>query len=105
MAIEKLNIASPSTSTTTTVATPTAAPREPSGSRDSIAQSIVMIGDDVEQDLGGGAAELGLIRFLVQTGKYRTRDEDRDAFGGLDGTFADISAAVDHILASNHHQE
>lgn len=59
-----------------------------------------MIGDDVEQDLGGGAAELGLIRFLVQTGKYRSKDEDRDKFGGLDGTFIDFPAVVDHILAS-----
>ncbi|KAF9134563.1 hypothetical protein BGW39_006656 [Mortierella sp. 14UC] len=61
-------------------------------------QGIVMIGDDVEQDLGGGAAELGLVRYLVQTGKYRTRDEDRDAFGGLDGVFSDFAAVVDHIL-------
>ncbi|KAF9286006.1 hypothetical protein BGZ68_003313 [Mortierella alpina] len=60
---------------------------------------IVMIGDDVEQDLGGGAAELGLIRYLVQTGKYRAKDEDRDAFGGLDGSFADFAAVVDHILS------
>ncbi|KAI1314473.1 hypothetical protein EDD11_002136 [Mortierella claussenii] len=61
---------------------------------------IVMIGDDVEQDLGGGAAELGLIRYLVQTGKYRAKDEDRDAFGGLNGIFADFPAVVDHILAN-----
>ena len=64
-----------------------------------IASGIVMIGDDVEQDLGGGAAELGLIRYLVQTGKYRAKDEDRDAFGGLDGTFADFAAVVEHILS------
>ncbi|KAF9186314.1 Haloacid dehalogenase-like hydrolase domain-containing protein 2 [Haplosporangium sp. Z 767] len=61
---------------------------------------IVMIGDDVEQDLGGGASELGLIRYLVQTGKYRAKDEDRDAFGGLDGTFKDFAAAVDHIVSN-----
>ncbi len=60
---------------------------------------IVMIGDDVEQDLGGGAAELGLIRYLVQTGKYRVKDEDRDAFGGLDGSYVDFVAVVDHILS------
>lgn len=60
---------------------------------------IVMIGDDVEQDLGGGAAELGLVRYLVQTGKYRAQDENRDAFGGLDGVFADFSAVVDHVLS------
>ncbi|KAF9300958.1 Haloacid dehalogenase-like hydrolase domain-containing protein 2 [Mortierella antarctica] len=64
--------------------------------------NIAMIGDDVEQDLGGGAAELGLVRFLVQTGKYRPRDEDRDAFGGLSGgTFADFATVVDHILKHN----
>ncbi|OAQ31079.1 hypothetical protein K457DRAFT_154448 [Linnemannia elongata AG-77] len=62
---------------------------------------IVMIGDDVEQDLGGGAAELGLVRYLVQTGKYRAQDEDRDTFGGLDGVFADFSAVVEHILAES----
>ncbi|KAG0246003.1 HAD-like domain-containing protein [Mortierella sp. GBAus27b] len=62
---------------------------------------IVMIGDDVENDLGGGAAELGLIRYLVQTGKYRAKDEDRDAYGGLDGTFADFGAVVDHILSNS----
>jgi ribonucleotide monophosphatase NagD (HAD superfamily) len=61
---------------------------------------IVMIGDDVEHDLGGGAAELGLIRYLVQTGKYRAKDEDRDAYGGVDGTFEDFGAVVDHILSS-----
>ncbi|KAF9113415.1 hypothetical protein BGX27_001590 [Mortierella sp. AM989] len=65
---------------------------------------IVMIGDDVEQDLGGGAAELGLIRYLVKTGKYRSNDEGRDAFGGLDGTFSDFAAAVDHILAGQQKQ-
>ncbi|KAF9932603.1 hypothetical protein FBU30_007749 [Linnemannia zychae] len=64
---------------------------------------IVMIGDDVEQDLGGGAASLGLTRYLVQTGKYRAKDEDRDTFGGLDGVFPDFSTIVDHILSSNQH--
>ncbi|KAK3826017.1 MAG: HAD-like domain-containing protein [Benniella sp.] len=60
---------------------------------------IVMIGDDVEQDLGGGAAELGLLRYLVRTGKYRAKDEDRDTYGGVDGTFEDFGAVVDHILS------
>ncbi|KAF9157114.1 hypothetical protein BG015_000007 [Linnemannia schmuckeri] len=66
---------------------------------------IVMIGDDVEQDLGGGAAELGLVRYLVQTGKYRAQDENRDMFGGLDGVFPDFSAVADHILASFQQQQ
>ena len=73
----------------------------PTGSKDKQSEQsgIVMIGDDVEQDLGGGAAELGLIRYLVQTGKYRAKDEERDAFGGLDGSFADFAAAINHILS------
>ncbi|KAI9316348.1 HAD-like domain-containing protein [Dichotomocladium elegans] len=39
-------------------------------------EHVAMIGDDVNNDLGGGAQELGLQRFLVQTGKYRAGDED-----------------------------
>ncbi|KAG0046942.1 hypothetical protein BGZ83_007912 [Gryganskiella cystojenkinii] len=77
--------------------------KKPSKQRQQLGEGIVMIGDDVEQDLGGGAAELGLIRYLVKTGKYRAKDEDRDSFGGLDGTFADFPAVVDHILASCQH--
>ncbi|KAI9230114.1 MAG: Haloacid dehalogenase-like hydrolase domain-containing protein 2 [Piptocephalis tieghemiana] len=38
---------------------------------------VCMIGDDIEQDLGGGAIELDLRRYLVQTGKYRMGDERR----------------------------
>lgn len=71
----------------------------PTAAETTTGTGIVMIGDDVEQDLGGGAAELGLIRYLVQTGKYRAQDEDRDTFGGLDGVFADFSAVVDHVLS------
>ncbi|KAG0326752.1 Haloacid dehalogenase-like hydrolase domain-containing protein 2 [Dissophora globulifera] len=80
--------------------TPSASSSMPSSSHSSLASGIVMIGDDVEQDLGGGAAELGLIRYLVRTGKYRAKDEERDAHGGLDGTFADFGAVVDHILST-----
>ncbi|KAG0303074.1 hypothetical protein BGZ98_007007 [Dissophora globulifera] len=76
--------------------TPSASSSMPSSSHSRLASGIVMIGDDVEQDLGGGAAELGLIRYLVRTGK----DEERDAHGGLDGTFADFGAVVDHILST-----
>ncbi|KAG0334656.1 Haloacid dehalogenase-like hydrolase domain-containing protein 2 [Podila horticola] len=87
LAIQNMGLSSPSSATATT---------------SSSSSSIAMIGDDVEQDLGGGAAELGLVRFLVQTGKYRTGDENRDAFGGLSGgTFADFAAVVDHILKHN----
>ncbi|KAF9942688.1 hypothetical protein BGZ67_000503 [Mortierella alpina] len=87
LAIQNIGLKVPSPSTT--------------GSKDEHPEKsgIVMIGDDVEQDLGGGAAELGLIRYLVQTGKYRAKDEERDAFGGLDGSFVDFAAVVDHILS------
>ncbi|KAG0032305.1 Haloacid dehalogenase-like hydrolase domain-containing protein 2 [Podila clonocystis] len=92
LAIQNMGLSSSSTTTTTT-------------SSSSSSSGIAMIGDDVEQDLGGGAAELGLVRFLVQTGKYRAGDENRDAFGGLSGgTFADFAAVVDHILKHNSAQ-
>ncbi|KAF8948056.1 hypothetical protein BGZ47_006729 [Haplosporangium gracile] len=88
LAIQNMGLSLPTPTSTTTTGT-----------------GIVMIGDDVEQDLGGGAAELGLVRYLVQTGKYRTQDENRDTFGGLDGVFADFSAVVDHILNFSQQQQ
>ncbi|KAI5121747.1 hypothetical protein M0805_009036 [Coniferiporia weirii] len=45
--------------------------------RDRNWEGVAIIGDDVEADLGGGAAELGLWRVLVRTGKYRPGDESR----------------------------
>ncbi|KAK4051101.1 hypothetical protein OIO90_004842 [Microbotryomycetes sp. JL221] len=39
--------------------------------------SIGMIGDDWNQDVGNDAHALGLYRMLVQTGKYRTGDENK----------------------------
>ncbi|RIA83005.1 phospholysine phosphohistidine inorganic pyrophosphate phosphatase [Glomus cerebriforme] len=60
------------------------------------ANHVVMIGDDVANDLGSGAKELGLIRYLVKTGKYRTGDELRE--GGVDGLFENFGKAVDAIV-------
>jgi HAD superfamily hydrolase (TIGR01458 family) len=60
------------------------------------ANHVVMIGDDIANDLGSGAKELGLIRYLVKTGKYRDGDEFRD--GGVDGLFENFGKAVDSIL-------
>lgn len=54
------------------------------------------MGDDVAQDLGGGAKDLGLKRFLVKTGKYREGDEKKA--DGLEGTFDDFAALVEWIL-------
>ncbi|CAI2179150.1 343_t:CDS:10 [Funneliformis geosporum] len=60
------------------------------------ANHVVMIGDDVVNDLGDGARELGLIRYLVKTGKYRNGDELRD--GGVNGLFENFGKAVDFIV-------
>ncbi|KAJ2548641.1 hypothetical protein EV175_004749 [Coemansia sp. RSA 1933] len=60
-------------------------------------ESVAMVGDDVLADLGGGAQELGLRRFLVRTGKYRTNDEAKAQIP-LDGTFDTFSDLVDDIL-------
>ncbi|CAG8467391.1 2994_t:CDS:2 [Acaulospora colombiana] len=57
---------------------------------------VVMIGDDIWQDLGGGAKELGMIRYLVKTGKYRSGDESRDPT--IDGVFENFEKAVDRIV-------
>ncbi|KAJ2877413.1 hypothetical protein FB639_003771, partial [Coemansia asiatica] len=62
---------------------------------------VAMVGDDVLADLGGGAQELGLVRLLVRTGKYRPGDETKVHVqmqpNGVFDTFADI---VDAIVSS-----
>ncbi|KAI8325407.1 hypothetical protein GQ54DRAFT_254836 [Martensiomyces pterosporus] len=60
-------------------------------------ESVAMIGDDVLADLGGGAQELGLKRFLVRTGKYRAGDEDK-AEVPLDGTFDTFAQCAAMII-------
>ncbi|RHZ63726.1 hypothetical protein Glove_328g25 [Diversispora epigaea] len=57
---------------------------------------VVMIGDDITQDLGVGAKELGLVRYLVKTGKYRNGDENRDPT--IDGVFENFEKAIDKIV-------
>ncbi|KAJ1972212.1 hypothetical protein H4R35_004800 [Dimargaris xerosporica] len=61
-----------------------------------VPHTVAMIGDDVEQDLGGGAASLGLQRYLVKTGKYTPGDENRAAapLAGVHGCFADVVEAI-----------
>ncbi|PWN89403.1 hypothetical protein FA10DRAFT_280431 [Acaromyces ingoldii] len=56
----------------------------------------IVIGDDVEADLGGGAIEMGLERVLVRTGKYRKGDEDRAAVPVT--TFDSFAHFVDDLL-------
>lgn len=75
-------------------------------------QHVAIIGDDVCNDLGGGAKELGLHRFLgkhtcnfffmqkshlylVQTGKYRK--DDSNASEGIN-VFKSVVEAIDHII-------
>ncbi|KAJ2691260.1 hypothetical protein IWW39_000159 [Coemansia spiralis] len=59
-------------------------------------ECVAMVGDDVLADLGGGAQELGLLRALVKTGKYREGDEDKatEPVDGVYSTFADFVDAV-----------
>ncbi|KAF7776497.1 hypothetical protein Agabi119p4_4890 [Agaricus bisporus var. burnettii] len=52
---------------------------------------IVIIGDDVETDLGDGAVELGLWRILVKTGKYRAGDEARPGIVPPDEVFSSFA--------------
>ncbi|GAA5868114.1 hypothetical protein JCM3774_001025 [Rhodotorula dairenensis] len=59
---------------------------------------IGMIGDDVQQDVGPAVAALGLRRFLVQTGKYRSGDEAKCEAGRPDWCGADFASAVESIL-------
>ncbi|KAJ2457437.1 Haloacid dehalogenase-like hydrolase domain-containing protein 2 [Coemansia sp. RSA 2424] len=62
-------------------------------------ESVVMVGDDVLADLGSGAQDLGLLRVLVKTGKYREGDEDK-AEVPVDGVYNTFAAFVDAIVAS-----
>ncbi|KAF9164935.1 Haloacid dehalogenase-like hydrolase domain-containing protein 2 [Actinomortierella ambigua] len=77
----------PSTTSTTT-ATAAATATE---------STTIVIGDDVESDLGPETDGLPIERFLVKTGKYRAGDEDR-AFKTMDGVFADFAHTVPQIL-------
>ncbi|CAO3618943.1 unnamed protein product [Mucor fragilis] len=63
---------------------------------ESTPEQVAIIGDDVSNDLGGGAKELGLHRFLVQTGKYRPEDSNQDTDLHV---FKSVVEAVDHIIA------
>ncbi|KAJ2850347.1 hypothetical protein IWW36_001964 [Coemansia brasiliensis] len=60
-------------------------------------ESVAMVGDDVLADLGDGAQDLGLQRFLVRTGKYRSGDENK-ASTPLSGTFDSFAAMVHELF-------
>lgn len=57
-----------------------------------------MVGDDAAQDVGPAVAELGLKRFLVNTGKYRQGDE-RKVDPPVDWCGESFASAVDYILS------
>ncbi|KAF9560037.1 HAD-like protein [Agrocybe pediades] len=63
---------------------------------------IVVIGDDVEADLGGGAVELGLWRVLVKTGKYRAGDESREGVIPPDEVFETFADFVEILCKDRH---
>jgi len=60
--------------------------------------NCLMVGDDVEADVGG-ALDAGLEAALVKTGKYQEADSDRARELGA-GVFDDISAVVSEVLDS-----
>ncbi|KAJ2909433.1 hypothetical protein GGI21_001886 [Coemansia aciculifera] len=62
--------------------------------------SVVMVGDDVLADLGGGALDLQLQRVLVRTGKYREGDEAK-AEAPVDGVYNTFADFVDAVVASS----
>lgn len=58
---------------------------------------VGIVGDDVRNDLGVGAQELGLKRILVRTGKYRAGVEEGSKPDAVYDTFADL---VDDLVLS-----
>ncbi|ORZ19320.1 HAD-like domain-containing protein [Absidia repens] len=62
-------------------------------------EKVAIIGDDVNSDLGDGAEELGLHRFLVRTGKYRQGDETK-LHGDNTRVFDSVADAIHAVVAS-----
>ncbi|KAK4687251.1 hypothetical protein P7C73_g2862, partial [Tremellales sp. Uapishka_1] len=56
---------------------------------------VGVVGDDVTNDFGAGADELGLRKLLVKTGKYRAGVEEGK---GMDGMYESFAAFVDELL-------
>ncbi|KAK5639879.1 hypothetical protein RI129_010690 [Pyrocoelia pectoralis] len=63
---------------------------------DILPEESIMIGDDVQDDIGG-AMKIGMRGFLVQTGKYRIGDEDKIS-PSPSAVFPSFVEAVDFIL-------
>lgn len=73
--------------------------RELLTSIDQTADKVVMVGDDVEADVGAGMA-LGLSGILVRTGKYQTGDEMKIEPQPT-AIVADLPEAVSWVLAQD----
>ncbi|WWC60199.1 uncharacterized protein I303_102764 [Kwoniella dejecticola CBS 10117] len=59
-------------------------------------KDVGMIGDDISNDLGEGAKELGLTRILVKTGKYRPGSEKSEH--PPDHAYENFAKCVDDLL-------
>ena len=63
------------------------------------ADDVVMIGDDINSDVGG-AQRCGMRGVLVKTGKFRKSDESHQV--KPDATVDNFKSAIDSILESNN---
>jgi ribonucleotide monophosphatase NagD (HAD superfamily) len=77
--------------------------REMRGAEPLEGERNIVIGDDVDADLGDGAVALGLERVLVKTGKYRDGDEKRGA-KPPDALHDSFAAWVDSLLSQESGQ-
>ncbi|KAI0300582.1 haloacid dehalogenase-like hydrolase domain-containing protein 2 [Multifurca ochricompacta] len=59
---------------------------------------VAVIGDDVQNDLGGGAVELGFWRVLVRSGKYRDGDENNGGVRPPDEVCDNFASFVESLL-------
>ncbi|SPO32171.1 uncharacterized protein UTRI_02728 [Ustilago trichophora] len=59
----------------------------------------IIIGDDLDADLGKGTWQLGLRRVLVRTGKFRDGDEKRGE-RPADETHASFASWVEHFISA-----
>ncbi|KAI0002548.1 haloacid dehalogenase-like hydrolase domain-containing protein 2 [Russula compacta] len=59
---------------------------------------VAVIGDDVQNDLGDGAVELGFWRVLVRSGKYRYGDETRTGIRPPEEVCDSFTSFVESLL-------
>jgi len=59
---------------------------------------VAVVGDDIQNDLGGGAVELGFWRVLVRSGKYRDGDETKEGVRPPDEVCDSFASFVESLL-------